>query len=140
MSRGKRYSSEPKLNIKKVIAVIIAILVIVMFVIAIKNLISSDSSSSKLASTTYFLINKNNRWGIIDNNAKIVIEPTYTESIIIPNNKKDIFICTYDTSDDGTYKTKVINSRNKILFNSQQHSLLLDLCDFFEDSLVIFIF
>ncbi len=116
MSRGKRYSSEPKLNIKKVIAVIIAILVIAMFVIAIKNLISSDSSSSKLVSTTYFLINKNNRWGVIDNNAKIVIEPTYTEAIIIPNNKKDIFICTYDTSDDGTYKTKVINSKNKTIF------------------------
>ena len=116
MSRGKRYSNEPKLNIKKVIAVIIAVLVIAMFVIAIKNLISTDSSSSKLVSTTYFLINKNNKWGVIDNNAKIIIDPTYTESIIIPNNKKDIFICTYDTKEDGTYKTKVINSKNKTLF------------------------
>lgn len=116
MSRGRRYSDEPKLNIKKVIAVIIAILVIGMFFIAIKNLISSDSSASKLVSTTYFLVNKNNRWGIIDNNAKIVIEPTYTESIIIPNSKKDIFICTYDTSEDGAYKTKVINSKNKTIF------------------------
>ena len=40
MSRGRRYNNEPKLNIKKVIAVIIAIIVIVMFVIAIKNLIN----------------------------------------------------------------------------------------------------
>lgn len=35
MSRGKRYE-EPKLNIKKVIAVIVAILVIIMFGIMIK--------------------------------------------------------------------------------------------------------
>ena len=58
MSRGRRYNNEPKLNMKKVIAVIIAIAVIVMFVIAIKNLLNSDSSSSKLVSASYFLINK----------------------------------------------------------------------------------
>ena len=35
MSRGRRYDNEPKLNIKKVISVVIAILVIAMFVIGI---------------------------------------------------------------------------------------------------------
>ena len=68
MSRGRRYNNEPKLNMKKVIAVIIAIAVIVMFVIAIKNLLNSDSSSSKLVSASYFLINKDDKWGVIDNN------------------------------------------------------------------------
>ena len=90
MSRGRRYNNEPKLNIKKVIAVIIAIIVIVMFVIAIKNLINSDTNSNNLISTTYFLLNKDGKWGVIDNNSKIVIEPTYEDSIIIPNNKKDV--------------------------------------------------
>ena len=32
MSRGKRYDEEPKLNIKKVFAVIIAIIVIIMLI------------------------------------------------------------------------------------------------------------
>ena len=32
MSRGKRYDTEPKLNMKKVFAVIIAIAVIIMFI------------------------------------------------------------------------------------------------------------
>lgn len=36
MSRGKRYEGEPKLNIKKVFAVLIAIAVIIMFIIGIK--------------------------------------------------------------------------------------------------------
>ena len=114
MSRGRRYNNEPKLNIKKVIAVIVAIAVIVMFVIAIKNLLNSDSSSSNLVSTTYFLLNKDNKWGVIDNNAKIIIEPTYSDAIIIPNNKQDIFICTENTDyNKGTYDTKVLNAKGK---------------------------
>lgn len=117
MSRGRRYSNEPKLNIKKVIAVIIAIAVIIMFIIAIKNLLKSDSSSNHLVSTTYFLVNKDNKWGIIDNNAKTIIEPTYNDAIIIPDNKKDIFVTTYDANyEEGTYKTKVLNSKGKEIF------------------------
>ena len=126
MSRGRRYNNEPKLNIKKVIAVIIAIIVIVMFVIAIKNLINSDTNSNNLISTTYFLLNKDGKWGVIDNNSKIVIEPTYEDSIIIPNNKKDVFICTYDVDyEKNTYKTKVINSKNKELFENYDSVLAL---------------
>ena len=116
-SRGRRYDNEPKLNIKKVIAVAVAIIVIIMFVIALKNLLNSDSPSNNLVSTTYFVINKDNKWGVIDNNAQIIIEPTYDEAIIIPNNKQDVFICIYDANyEDGTYKTKVIDNKNKELF------------------------
>ena len=43
MSRGRRYSNEPKLNVKKVIAVVIVIIVIIIFVIALKNLLIFDS-------------------------------------------------------------------------------------------------
>ena len=35
MSRGKRYNGEAKLNMKKVLAVLVALLVIVMFVFVI---------------------------------------------------------------------------------------------------------
>lgn len=121
MSRGRRYNNKPKLNIKKVIAVIVAIIVIIMFIIAVKNLLKSDSSSNNLVSTTYFLINKDNKWGVIDNNSKIIIEPVYNDAIIIPNNKKDIFICTYDVDyENDTYKTKVLNSKGKELFTSYE--------------------
>ena len=116
-SRGRRYSNEPKLNIKKVIAVVVAFILIIMFIVAIKSLLTSDSSASKLVSTTYFVINKNNKWGVIDNNAKTIIEAIYDEAIIIPNNKKPIFICTYNANyENGTFETKVINERGKELF------------------------
>ena len=117
MSRGRRYSHEPKLNIKKVIAVIVAFAVIIMFIIAIKNLLNSESSANNLVSTKYFLFNKDSKWGVIDNNAKVIIDPTYDDAIIIPDSKKDIFICTYDSDyDKGTYKTKVLNSKGKEIF------------------------
>lgn len=121
MSRGRRYNNEPKLNIKKVIGVIVAVIVIIMFIIAIKNLLNSDSSSNNLVSTSYFLINENNKWGVIDNNAKIIIEPTYSEAIIIPNKKQDIFICTNNANyEDGTYETKVLNAKGKELFTQYE--------------------
>lgn len=114
MSRGRRYDNEPKLNMKKVIAVIVALVVIVMFVIAIKNLLTSDSSANNLVSTTYFLLNKDSKWGVMDNHSKIIIEPTYEEAIIIPNNKKDVFICSDHVDyENNTYQTKVFNSKGK---------------------------
>ena len=127
MGRGRRYDNRPKLNIKKVIAVIIAFILIIMFVIAIKSLLSSDSSASKLVSTTYFVINKENKWGVIDNNAETIIYPTYNEAIIIPNNKKPIFICIYDTNyEDGTYKTKVLDEKGKEIFKEYDKVLALE--------------
>jgi len=119
MRRGRRYYNEPKLNIKKVIAVPVVIILIIMFIIAVKNLLSSDSSANNLVSTTYFVVNENNKWGVIDNNAQIIIEPIYNSTILIPNNKKPVFICTYDENyEEGTYKTKVLNNKNKEIFTN----------------------
>lgn len=143
MSRGRRYDNKPKLNMKKVVAVIVAIILIIMFVIAIKSLLSSDSSASKLVSTTYFVINKDNKWGVIDNNAKIIIYPTYDDAIIIPNNKQPIFICTYDVNyEDGTYQTKVLNEKGKEVFKEYDKVLPLENYDennnmWYEDNVLL---
>ena len=112
MSRGRRYSNEPKLNIKKVIAVIMTLAIIVLFIVAITKLLKSDKKI--ITANTYFSVYTNNKWGVIDNNANIVIEPTYDEMIIIPDNKKDVFICTENVDyTNNTYNTKVLNSKNK---------------------------
>ena len=74
----------PLSSVKKVIAVILVILVIAMFIIAVKKLVQSDNKNNIVA-TTYFTIYSNNKWGVIDNNANIIVEPTYDEMIIIPN-------------------------------------------------------
>ena len=143
MRRGKRYDNEPKLNIKKVIAVFIAFAVIIMFVIAIKNLIKSDNPNNQLVSTAYLLINQNNKWGVMDNNSKIIIEPTYDEAIIIPDKSKDVFICTYDANyEENTYKTKVLNSKGREIFKEYDKAAALENYDesnnlWYEDNVLL---
>ena len=66
--RGRRYDNEPKLNIKKVIAFIIAIIVVIMVFISIKNLLTKEKKNQDVSvKTTYFPIVENNKWGVIDN-------------------------------------------------------------------------
>lgn len=112
-SRGRRYE-EPKLNIKKVIAVILAIIVFIICIFIIKGLLTKDNETGKISSLSYFSSFKDNKWGVIDSFGNIVIDPSYQEMIIIPNSKKEIFLCTYDVNyDTGEYKTKAINSKNE---------------------------
>ena len=117
MSRGKRYDSEPKLNMKKVFAVAIAIVVIIMFIFIIKGLLSKDTTSGKITTKNYYASYKDNKWGVIDSTGNNVIDPSYKEMIIVPNSKIGVFICTYDVDyNTGSYKTKALNDKNQEIF------------------------
>ena len=108
MSRkGKRYDTEPKLNYKKVFAVIIAIVVLVMFIFIIKNILSNNTDKARITSDSYFAVYADNKWGVINSLGNEVISPSYEEMIIVPNSKKDVFLCTYDIEETtGEYKNK----------------------------------
>lgn len=68
MSRGRRYNNEPKLNIKKVIAFVIAIVVVVMVFMSVKNLLTKEKKNQDVSvKTTYFSVMEKNKWGVIDN-------------------------------------------------------------------------
>ena len=120
MSRGKRYNGEQKLNLKKVFAVIITIIVIIMFFMGIKHILKKDKNDiNNFTEISYFTAYNNGKWGVINSNGDSIIEPAYDEMIVIPNSKKDVFLCLYDVNySDGTYKTKAINSKNEQLFTS----------------------
>ena len=115
--RGRRFEQEPKLNIKKVAAVLIAIAVVIMFVFIIKGILSKGGDSGKITSKNYFVAFKDNKYGVIDSDGFIVIDPSYEEMLVIPNSKKDVFLCTYDVNEDtGEFKTKALNSEgNEVL-------------------------
>ena len=116
MSRGRRYE-ERKLNMKKVFAVILAIVVVIMSIFIIKGIFSKEEKTGGITSKTYFAAFKDNKWGVIDENGDIIIEPSYEEMMIIPNTKTDIFLCTYDVNyDTGDYSTKALNSKNQEIF------------------------
>lgn len=113
MSRGRRYNSEPKLNIKKVIAVILILIVLVVFMIAIKKLTNNDTGNG-LQTTEYYSVYTDGKWGVIDSKANMIIDPTYEEMIVIPDHTKDLFICFENVNyEENSYKTKIVNAKNK---------------------------
>lgn len=120
MSRGRRYE-EPKLNLKKVFAVIIAIAVVIMFIFIIKGILTKDKEQVRITSKDYFTIFKDNKWGVIDSNGEIIIDPSYQEMITIPNSKNDVFLCIYDVNyETGEYKTKALNSKNEEIYTDYE--------------------
>ncbi len=117
-SRGRRYDEEPKLNIKKVAAVIIAILVMIMFVIGMKELLKGDAKTNeKVFPLAYYTIYEQGKWGVIDTRGNTVIEPSYSEMIIIPDDTKPVFICVENTNyENGTYLSKAVNEKNETIY------------------------
>lgn len=99
---------------KKVFAVIIAFVVIIMFIFVIKGAFSNgDNNTTSTISKRYFSAFKDEKWGVIDSQGNTVIDPVYQEMIVIPDEKTDVFLCTYDVDyNTGTYKTKALNSKN----------------------------
>lgn len=113
-TRGKRYDKEPKLNMKKVVGVMVAFAVVVMIIISIVNIVKTSNKKIEVKKYSYYTAYENGKFGVINNEGQTVIEPTYNEYIAIPNNDKAVFVCTYDINDaDSTYKTKVINEKNE---------------------------
>ena len=128
MARGKRYQTEGKLNYTKVFAVIIAIAVVIMFIFIIKNVFKQREKVTK--NYQYFALYAQNKWGVINQDGDEVIIPSYQEMIIIPNEEKDVFVCTYDIDEQtGIYKTKAINSKNEEIFTAYEQVEAIDNID-----------
>ena len=126
-TRGRRYDSEPKLNLKKVAGVIVALAVIVMIVISIVNIVNKSGQTVEIKAYSYYTVYENGKFGVINNDGGIVIEPSYDEIISIPNSSKPIFLCTYDINDeDGTYKTKAINEKNEEILTGYDKIEVID--------------
>ena len=96
MNRGRRYDKEPKLNFKKVFAVLIAVAVIVMFVVIVKSILTNDKLYSENNEVSYFSVLENNKWGVINSKGENIIPTNYEEMIIVPDSSKPVFLYTYD--------------------------------------------
>ena len=113
MSKGRRFD-EPKLNVKKVFGAVIALLVLIMIITSIVKILKSDKEEGAISGTTYFSAYSDGKWGIIDNNGNTIINTEYDEMVIVPNNKKAVFICTLNINDEtGEYETKAINEKGE---------------------------
>lgn len=121
-SRGRRYDGEPKLNVKKVLAVLIILAVIVMCIVLIVKFATDDSSTEiKTVANSYITVFSENKWGVINSKGETIIQPTYDDMIIIPDPTRAIFIVQSNVDlDAGTYNSKAINDKGEELFTSYQ--------------------
>lgn len=124
MGKGRRYNGERKLNVKKVVAVIVVFAIIILFIFGINQILKADKQTmaSKNIELNYMALFTNGNWGVINSSGEEVVQPAYSEMIAIPNKQKPVFICTYDVNYvDGTYRTKAINDKNQDIFTDYEN-------------------
>lgn len=142
MAKGRRYDKEPKLNMKKVFGVLIAFIVLIMIISSIVKILKNSPEDNIISTTSYYTSYTNGKWGVIDNNGDTVIDSSYDEMIVIPNNRQPVFVCTYDVQDStGEYKTKVLNEKNEEILKGYDQVEVIDNYDskqnvWFEDNLL----
>ena len=121
-SRGRRYDGEPKLNIKKVIAVLIVIAVIIMCIVLIVKFATPDEKAeTKVVTNSYITVYTGGKWGVINSKGETIIEPTYEDMIIIPDATKAVFICQSNVNlENGTYESKAIDNKSNTLFSGYE--------------------
>jgi len=122
MGRGRRYSGERKLNMKKVFAVIMAIVIIILFIMVIGKLLKgNDNSNIKSFIPAYYTIYEDEKWGVIDTKGNIIIDPTYNEMIVIPDKTKDVFVCMENVDyNNNTYSSKAIDKNGNQLYTNYE--------------------
>lgn len=142
MAKGRRYDSEPKLNMKKVFGVIIAFIVLIMITTSIVKILKNNPDEDLISTSSYYSAYSNGKWGVIDNTGKTIIDFSYDEMIVVPNSRKSVFVCTYDVQDStGEYKTKVLNEKNEEILKGYDKVEAIDNYDskqniWFEDNLL----
>ncbi len=104
-----------KSNVVKIVIGCIVILLIIG-IISIKALTNNKQTID--IAENYLLLKQDNRYGVIDKNGSIIIEPQY-EMIQIPNPEKPVFVCLFDYNNDTMeYKTKVLNDKMEQIYTT----------------------
>lgn len=117
---GARYDGQPKLNLKKVFAVLIVFIVIIMCIVLIFKFAKKDSKTdTKVVANSYVTVYTGGKWGVINSKGETIVEPNYDDMIIIPDSTKPVFICQTNVNlEDKTYDSKAIDEKEKPLFES----------------------
>ena len=102
---------------KKKIIVVLSIIILIIGIISIikynKNKSKFNYTIEQISEVNYFLLMQNNKYGVINKNGDIVVEPIY-DVVEIPNASKPVFICkgNYDQN-SGEYNIQVFNDKKE---------------------------
>ena len=102
---------------KKKAIVVLSILILIIGIISIikynKNKSKFNYTIEQISEVNYFLLMQNNKYGVINKNGDIVVDPIY-DVVEIPNASKPVFICkgNYDQN-SGEYNIQVFNDKKE---------------------------
>lgn len=107
---------------RKVIIIIAIILIIAIIIIG--NIISQNKKKEynliEVSEFKYFILNIDNKYGVIDTKGNVLIEPIYN-NVIIPNPEKTVFIC------NNSERNIVLNDKNQNLFEKYDEVSPIDI-------------
>ena len=102
---------------KKKVIVVLSIIILIISIISIikynKNKSKFNYTIEPISEVNYFLLMQNNKYGVINKNGDIVVDPIY-DVVEIPNASKPVFICkgNYDQN-SGEYNIQVFNDKKE---------------------------
>lgn len=85
-------------KIKIVLCIIILIAIISLLTVFIINKVKEEGREYEIPEIkeyNYFVMQENDKYGVIDKNGKIIVEPDY-ETVVIPNPEIQVFVCYSD--------------------------------------------
>lgn len=94
------------------VIIIIASLILITAIIVVNVIFENKKKEYKLTEVSeykYFILNIDNKYGVIDTKGNVLIEPTYN-NVIIPNPEKAVFICNKEG------KNIILDNNNEKLF------------------------
>ena len=94
-----------------IVIIVIAVILVVTYYFIKEN--SRKYEIAEIKNYEYFILKKNNTYGVIDKNQNIIVEPNYTE-VVIPNPEKAVFICYQDE------EIIILNEQKQELFTEYQ--------------------
>lgn len=108
-------------KIKWIIISIIIAIIAAIAVITIINEVQLNYTVENISEYNYFLLEENEKYGVIDKNGKVIIEAKY-EAVQIPNQSKGVFVCVngYDQK-KKEYDTIVYNENKEQLFENYKN-------------------
>ncbi len=108
-------------KIRWIIIAFIIIMIVIVGIIAVINEIGLHYKIDEISEYNYFVLEKDNKCGVIDKNGNIVIEANY-EAVQIPNPSKPVFVCIENYNQETKeYETVVYNEKKEEIFTEYKN-------------------
>lgn len=116
---------------KKILIAVIGIILLIAIIITVVIIFNKKDRDYEILNEskhTYFLLHIDDKYGVVDRNGNIIIDPEY-ENIEIPNTDIGLFI-TYKEN-----KKEILNEKSENIYNNIDVSVIEVSSDYNEDSI-----